>query len=142
MAFAPYDLGLSRPAADFLSVLGGCGDEAKAARECEVTLADVRAYEREDGFADGRRLALEHFEGDRAYEAGRSVPPEQWPSQVDRLDLKPDPFRGSTRAGEQGFIPVSEVSDEDWQLMRFQNPQSGRPSIFQAQGAEDSFPWP
>ena len=141
MAFAPYELGLSRPAADFLSVLAGCGDEAKAARECGVTLADVRAYEREDGFADGQRLALEHFETDRSYEAGRSIPPEQWPSRIDRLDLRPDPYRVDRPGpGEQRFIKAEDITD--WELAQFFGPQPGRPSIFQAQGAEDSFPWP
>ena len=46
------------------------------------------------------------------------------------------------RPGGQRFIPAEEMTDEDWELARFSDPQPPRSSLFKDRGDPASFPMP
>lgn len=59
---------LPQEAKDYLSLLGGCGDEQQAASDAGVSEADIGKWSRLDAFIDHRRQALAHFEGWKDWE--------------------------------------------------------------------------
>lgn len=61
------------------------------------------------------------------------------PSAFDKLLAELD----RPKPGEQRFIPISEMSDQDWELARFSDPQpQPRPSLIGAAPDQNSFPMP
>lgn len=92
MAWDLHGSKLPDGAKDYLSVVGSCGDEEQARRECEVSAADVARWSRDDEFIDHRRQALAHFEGWKDWKRQDTEDPFRTPPRS-RLDKLFDPFR-------------------------------------------------
>lgn len=73
MAWNLHAANLSDPAKAYLSALGSCGDERKAAAEVGATDAEVRNWARDDEFLAHRQRALEHFKSWQDWKPSRPV---------------------------------------------------------------------